>query len=112
MTNSLTTVWLSDYDFGVSMCDIDLELWHTAQSIDDMNAEGVQGSRLNKQQKKLAHLEFETARLMEALNLEEGSLIQLDGQIVVVLKDGWLCDGQIYAVSEAYELFAHCEEAA
>jgi len=107
MTDSLTTVWFSDYDFGVSMEDVDLELWHTAQKIDEMVTEGNVGSRLNAERRKLARLEAQLGRLLGSLDVGEGSLIQLDGQIVLVLKEGWLCNGVVY--TEALDLFAFCE---
>ena len=33
MTNSLTTVWLSDYDFGVSICDLDMKILHLENAL-------------------------------------------------------------------------------
>jgi hypothetical protein len=109
MTDSLTTIWFKDYDFGVGMEDVKLETWHTEQKINDMMAAGVMGSRLNTERLKLRRLERELKRLLASLNVDEGSLIQLDGQVVLVLKEGWMFNGKVY--EEALELFADCEAA-
>ena len=116
MTNSLTTVWLSDYDFGVSICDLDMKILHLENALNhSLNEKSHQlWERLAWQEtkNKLAHLEIAMTRLMEALKVEEGSLIQLDGQIVLALKEGWFYDGLVYDVSQPYELCQRCEEAA
>jgi len=109
MTDSLTTIWFSDYDFGVSMDNIEMEMWHTEQKINDMANDGVNGSRIATEIRKLAHLEKELKRLLASLEVDEGSLIQLDGQVVLVLKEGWMFNGKVY--EEALELFADCEAA-
>ncbi len=109
MTDSLTTIWFSDYDFGVSMDNVELETWHTERKINDMMTAGVMGSRLNTERLKLRRLERELKRLLASLEVDEGSLIQLDGQVVLVLKDGWMFNGKVY--DEALELFADCESA-
>ena len=109
MTDSLTTIWFSDYDFGVPMEDVEMETWHTEQKINDMVTTGVMGSRLNTERLKLRRLERELKRLLASLNVDEGSLIQLDGQVVLVLKEGWMFNGKVY--EEALELFADCEAA-
>ena len=111
MTDSLTTIWFKDYDFRVPMEGLDLRMMHIEQDIDDMIAgwDGDGRKSISYERIRLARLEHELKRLLKSVNLDEGSLIQLDGQVVLVLKEGWLFNGKVY--SEALELFADCESA-
>lgn len=111
MTDSLTTIWFSDYDFGVSMEELDLTMAAVERNIDDMIAgwDGDGVKSIGTERIRLARLERELKRLLASVNVDEGSLLQLDGQVVLVLKEGWMFNGKVY--DEALELFADCESA-